>query len=407
MFSDLEKNIINFLKENFNKSYSLKELSLTFGLWKTTVFYWLKKLIKEWVVLENKKSIKIITYSLASNKDINNFIERKTKFYKEIFVQKNLNKKQKLVFVWHYKLENFQLEKLKEKFEIITFKDSPLYLTKEIFISRTKEADIVVIFDFLQIDEEIFEKCKNLKTIISWYLDTSNIDSEIAKKYWVKIFSLKYENNYKKSARREYVFASLFYLLRPIFNAHLDVKVGRFDFRNLNSGEISGKTIWIVWIKYNTLELVSIFRMFWANIVVSNPDNLKIPASNFGLKKYYNLQDTFSLSDVIIFSEEYNSEINIDKYLSQDNIPEYFLILSYNISFSLDKMRELVLNKKIKWLFIDYFNDVVDIYNDFLNSEYKKIYNLPNVVITPEIWFYTDNSMKENKKQVYDILLKI
>gem|GEM_PF-6595125 len=66
------------------------------------------------------------------------------------------------------------------------------------------------------------------------------------------------------------------------------------------------------------------------------------------MKKYYNLQDTFSLSDVIIFSEEYNSEINIDKYLSQDNIPEYFLILSYNISFSLDKMRELVLNKKIK-----------------------------------------------------------
>gem|GEM_PF-6030609 len=56
---------------------------------------------------------------------------------------------------------------MKEKFEIITFKDSPLYLTKEIFISRTKEADIVVIFDFLQIDEEIFEKCKNLKTIIS------------------------------------------------------------------------------------------------------------------------------------------------------------------------------------------------------------------------------------------------
>jgi lactate dehydrogenase-like 2-hydroxyacid dehydrogenase len=59
------------------------------------------------------------------------------------------------------------LEKLKEKFEIITFKDSPLYLTKEIFISRAKDADIVVMFDFLQIDEEIFEKCKNLKTIVS------------------------------------------------------------------------------------------------------------------------------------------------------------------------------------------------------------------------------------------------
>ena len=404
MFSKLEKQIIEFLKKNNNKIFNLKSLSEEFNLWKTTIFYAIKKLISEWIILENKKSIKNISYSLAWNKEINNFIERKINIYKDILVQKDLNKKQKLVFVWHYFLENFQLEKLKEKFEIIIFEDSPLYLTKEIFLSRAKEADIIVVFDFLKIDEEIFKKCKNLKTIVSWYLDTSNIDSEIAKKYWVNIFSLNYENNYKKSARREFIFASLFYLLRPINYAHSDVKVGRFDYRNLISSEISWKTIWIVWIKYNTLELVSIFRLFWANVIVSNPDNLKKNPSEFWLNKFYNLSETFSLSDVIIFSEEYNKEINLDKYLNQEKIPEYFLFLSYNIKYNLDKIRELIINKKIKWLFIDYFNDVVDVYNNFLDSEYKKIYNLPNVIITPEIWFYTDNSMKENKNQVYDIL---
>jgi phosphoglycerate dehydrogenase-like enzyme len=53
---------------------------------------------------------------------------------------------------------------------------------------------------------------------------------------------------------------------------------------------------------------------------------------------------------------------------------------------------------------IDYLPDAIGVFHDFPHSNYRKIINFPNVTITPEIGFYTKESMLRNNREVFDIL---
>jgi phosphoglycerate dehydrogenase-like enzyme len=299
------------------------------------------------------------------------------------------------------------LDKLSNKYEITTFPNSPTYISKELFLHRCQDAEIIINFFSTQLTAEILAKCKNLKTIVSPALSLGFIDQKACKKLGIQTISLDIEKNYKRSARREFVIAALFSLLRPIHTATQDIKMGRFKYSDFNAQEIGGKKIGIVGTKREGKAIIDILRAFGTAIFIANPDNPSACPTELGVNEFVTLEELFEQTDIVVFPEEYNHKLDITPFLSKKDIPQYLLFLSATVEYDLDKLRELIIQKTLSGIFIDYFPEIFKVFKDFPNSQYRKIMNFPNVVITPEIGFYTEESMRENYNQVFKILSQL
>ena len=155
-------------------------------------------------------------------------------------------------------------------------------------------------------------------------------------------------------------------------------------------------------------EIIPVLRTFGCGVMAANPDELAISPSDLGVASYVPLEALFRECDVVIFPESLAKAIHVDeKLLNKDMRARYLLFLSYSLTFDLDLTRSLIISKHITSMVIDYLPDVYNVWKDFPYSHYRKIMNFPNVLITPELGFYTRQSMERNYAQTLHLLQQL
>jgi phosphoglycerate dehydrogenase-like enzyme/predicted transcriptional regulator len=404
--SNNEKEIINFLKEH--GSSTLGELSKSLEKNRSSIYYQLEALIEKEIVVKDELSERNIYYSLQEKEVLKKFINQEKDRLTNLFLNKEpSDKKLKLVFSDDYVLPENMLKKLSDKYEIKTFPNSPQYLSEDLLLYRAKEAEILVNSYSAKIDQSTLKQFDNLKAIVSTTISLNFIDTEACKKMGIDVYGLSREDNYKESARREFAIAALFALLRPIHQSTRDIKMGRFKYSDFKAKEIKGKKVGVVGVKHEGKAILPVLEALQARLFVSDPDGTGTNPEELGVGEFYSVEEIFEKAEIVIFPEEYNFSLDITKFLNEQMSPEYLLLLSATVTYDLDSLRNLVLKGKLKGILIDYFPEVFKVFKDFPHSQYRKIMYLPNVLITPEIGFYTEESIQKNHKQVYEILMNL
>ncbi|NTU72886.1 MarR family transcriptional regulator [Candidatus Roizmanbacteria bacterium] len=401
--------IIEALKQH--GALSLPELTSRLNANKSSLFYQLKTLVEKGYVQEQKKSARNILYSIPDVSELKKLITSQTTQLESLFLTHSrgtYTAKPKLVFSDWYTLPDSMLKTLKDKYEVVTFPDSSAHMTAELFLERCHDAEIIVNAFSLIITRTILKQCPQLKYIVSATLTLDTIDLAACRELGITVIQLDPAKNYKKSARSEFIFTALFSLLRPIYKPAEELKTGKFDYQGFEAHELRGNTVGIVGIKREGRDIAPLLRMFGCNLCIANPDGISAEPVEFGVNEFCTLETIFQKADIIIFPESYESSIELDSRLLTSQMKARYLILaSYTLRFSIDLMRDLLLKNTLKGLAIDYFSDVFNVYDHFPESEYKKLLNLPNVLITPEVGFFTREAMERNHEQTLEILMKI
>jgi phosphoglycerate dehydrogenase-like enzyme len=407
---DTEQRIIEALKES--SPQSLVSLSKTLGANKSSLYYQIDRLVKRGLLRKVARSPKKIEFGLADQEQMKKFIEEQSEDLSALLTPPTApagqeGQKQTLVFTDDYcPTENF-IRQLQTKYNVISYPSSNLFLSEETYLKRIKNADIAISFSSIDLKRSLLKKCSHLKAIIQPMVAPYHVDTKACEDIGIKFFHLSMEHSYKRAARREFVIAALFALLRPIHLATNDLKMGGFDYRYFEATEIKGKKIGVVGTKHEGALVIPTLRTFEPRIYVANPDNPTAEPESLGIAEFSSISDLFKTCDIIIFPEEFANPIDLDEYLSGDKIPPYMAFLSATITYSTDILRQQLLNKKIKGLFIDYFPDRFKAFKNFNLGEYRKIMNFPNVVITPEIGFFTKESMERNYRQLTELLMSL
>ena len=378
---------------------------------RSTLYYQLQSLVKKGVLEESKVSTRRTLYRVAGAGRLRQVIADQQEALAGLLLKSPrttvAGKKPKLVFCDWYVLPEEMLARL-DGFDVVTYPDSPVRISPEAFVLRCAEADVVVTFFSVEITREMLRQCPYLKCIVAASVTTEMIDVEACRELGIEVRTLTPYDYYKKAARREFVFASLFNVLRPVYPAAQALRIGQFDYRGFVAEELHGKTVGVVGVKREGREIIPLLRAFGCGVEAHDPDNTGVAPSELGLTGYVSLAELFARCDMIVFPEEFSRPIKLGTALMNKSMKaRYFLFLSYSLKLDLDVIRELLISRHITALALDYFADVVGVFENFPHSQYRKIMNFPNVVITPELGFYTRQSMGRNNREVLEILQEL
>ncbi|MDB5179212.1 MAG: D-3-phosphoglycerate dehydrogenase [Patescibacteria group bacterium] len=387
---------------------SLPELTKVLKLHRSTLYYQLQSLVKKGILQEVKLSSRRSVYRLVSTERLEKVVEAQRQTLTELLLDSPRTqlrgKRPKLVFTDSYRLTDELMAQLGE-YEVVMHPDSPARISPEAFVLRCQDADVAVTSFSVMITREMLLQCPNLKCIVTASISTEMIDVEACRTLGVQVQSLPASRNYKKAARAEFVFTSLFNVLRPLYPAAEALRLGQFEHRGFTAEELRGKIVGVVGVKREGREIIPLLRAFGCGVEVCNPDGATVAPSDVGVAEFVTLGTIFQECDVVIFPEDFSEMLDLGPDLMNATMrPRYFLFLSYSLKLHLDTIRELIVSRHITALALDYFADVAGVFKDFPRSQYRKIMNFPNVVITPEIGYLTRQSMELNNQQVWEIL---
>lgn len=405
MLDKLDQKIINYLRDK--GEVTLAKAVSDMDVVKSTLFYKLENLVKLGLVRKRIFSKRTVVYILEERGKLELFIKNHTEKLNDLLFQKKINFKNKpsLVFVDAYILPERYIKILSKNFDVKYFSTAESYIDSAKFVSRAKDADIVVCFSSTSLDKETLDKCRNLKYIISPTLDVSYIDLEWCEVKGIKVLHLSDENSYKRNARREFVFAALLSLLRPIKYSSERLKFGgEFVYDDIQSFELGGKKVGVVGVKREGSMIIPVLKLFGCEVLASTTASSNVEPFDVGLKKFVSVKEIIEQADIVIFPEELEVKMDISKFLNNRLKPDFLLFLTHSVTYDVKKLKKLLDRKVLLGVFIDYYPDLFGIFKNFTKSKYKEIINLENVIITPEIGFYTKEAMERNYDQTYKII---
>lgn len=390
---------------------SLEKLAVTLKLNKSTLHYRLKELLAAELITKETLSKKNVVYRLAPPDLRRTYTEKLQQYLNTVLFgeTKKLStaKKPLLVFSDRYLPTSHFFEQITQKYEVVSYPESAPFLEPETFLYRCQEAEVIVTFASLQITREMLLQLPKLRHLVTASISQSLIDKTACQDLGISVHSLPRDDSYKKPARREFVFAALFALFRPLYLASQDLKLGNFDYSAFPAQEINGKTVGLVGGESEVSWVAPILRALGAEVLIAPAKSSHGTPTEFGLSHFSSLETLFTKADIIIFPEEYEQAININAFLSSTMKTEYFLFMTHQVTYDVLKLRKLILQRHVKGIVIDYFPDLFNVFSTFPKSVYRHLYNLPQVLITPEIGFFTQEAMVRNYTQLTEILLSL
>jgi D-3-phosphoglycerate dehydrogenase / 2-oxoglutarate reductase len=283
-------------------------------------------------------------------------------------------------------------EELQKYYEIIDYSDTQLYITPEEFIKRSADADVIVNNFACQLDEKAISQLKktqymNLSTHMYKY-----VDIQALKNSHIHMSHLPYE--YKSVAVAEYVLAQTFALLRSTSQASEQVKTGVNEFRYFVGEQLRGKKVIVFGAEIGTKDVVDLFRGLGVEVAIYAESSHYTP-DYYGLSHFATIEEVFETGDIFYFSwtgDEYRELVGaIDEtFLNMIKRPVYIISVYKHSFIDYQLLRELVYKGLIKGLAFDSFPEIS---ND-QSGDVRRLICLPNVIITPDIGWYTRDSIK-------------
>ncbi len=316
--------------------------------------------------------------------------------------------KPKLAFINYFDLLPKTREELANYYQLIDFSDKELIITPEEFVYRGREAEVIVNNWGCEVDAALLSQLPNLQYMHLSTHSYSYVDLKAAQERGVRISHFK-TDRYKKNALLEYLLAQTFALLRKVESAADEVAGGVKEFRQFRGEQLRGKCAAVFGTNDATKELVLILKNLGLEVIVHNDDKFYDPA-DFGVSRFASITDIQAQADIVYFLNRGalafgNSYYNLDKkILSGFKKPVYIVSVTKHEQIDYDIIRKLIVAGRIKGIAFDFLKEFTQT-APLINGSTGKILYLPNVLITPDISWYTDESVELMNQEVLEYLL--
>lgn len=417
----LSKSQTEILKKLAGRQRTLAEVARDTGLSKPYVMAQLNQLEKSGWVSRSVISPKKIFYELISEAEAGAILaSAQHKLLSSIYTPERRvgeHKKLRLVSAFSLDLSDEQRSKLSNDFDFTEYPERHEQITEELFKLRYRTADVALVeHSFNFVTEDTLNACPELKYLIAmskW--SETYIDRALCERRGIQFFDLSDPAmNYIRSSSTEFLVGSVLSLLRNTVQAEQELLLSSKPLvvrdLQLAGEELFGKTVGIIGVENSGRFAAQVLQQLGATTMFVDPDNKKYDPREWGVERFYSLEDTFSLADVVIYTDNYHKrEVRLDKLMHEHMPVRYVLVLGeypYTKEF-ISTCRALILKKVLVGLHLEYWpahQPVLDVSRSELLSEIRFF---PNVRITPAMGPVTRESVSRRNEYTIRILDQI
>ena len=249
------------------------------------------------------------------------------------------------------------------------------------------------------INEDVLNKCKNLKIIAKYGVGLNNIDLENCRK---KNVAIGWTGGVNKLSVAEMTLGFMLMSTRNLYTTSNELKNGRW---NKSGGfQLSGKNVGIIGLGYTGKELVRLLKPFGCKILVNDIIDQDIYCIENNLKKT-SKEEIFKTSDIVTIHTPYN-------YTTNNMIDMKALKSMRNSAYIINTSRggivnETDLNYALQKNIIS--GAAIDVYLDEPPTDLEFL-KLPNLICTPHIGGNSNEAIEamglsaiEHLKQYYNL----
>lgn len=274
--------------------------------------------------------------------------------------------------------------------EIKKYLKGNLYLFSMTFrnlrkISNKKKIQIISLKSQSSIDKKILEYFPNLKLIITRTVGVDHIDLKACKKIGIAVKNIL---DYGASNIAEHALALLMAGARNIIFANKEVHGGKFDYKDFLGISFKEKTLGVIGTGRIGLELIKLMKNFGMKIVCY--DVIKNEKARKELNfSYISLKNLLKTSDFIsIHVPLLNSTFHLIGEKEIRLMKKEVILVNTSRGEIIDTKALIKNIRKFKAIGLD----VLEGERNFNKS--NPLLKYDNVIITPHIGFYTDESIK-------------
>ncbi len=296
--------------------------------------------------------------------------------------------------------KTYFLDVLKEDEQIIKDNFPNSFISSESLNDKHNDAEILCASIHSKVSRKTINNFHNLKLIITRSVGYDHIDLEYANKKGITVCNIP---DYGSHVIAEFVFALLLSGLRQIDRGDKRVEKNNFSFIGLKGISLKNKTLGIIGtgkIGINVARIASLG--FLMNVLAYDPYPNKKGAKNYNFN-YVDLKEIWKKSDIItlhcpLFPE--NKHLINKKTFSK--MKEGIIIVNTSRGGLIDtnSLVEAIKSKKVSHAFLDVLEHEENI------KESKTLIKLPNVITTPHIAFYADDSVKKMYELSFETIKK-
>ncbi|MEK7128034.1 MAG: NAD(P)-dependent oxidoreductase [Patescibacteria group bacterium] len=314
------------------------------------------------------------------------------------------------------KIAFFGLEQSEQSVFINSFGDAEVYFLAgkldENNTEKAKDADAVCIFIDSDVNKAVLDALPNLKFIATRSTGLNHIDCEYAKIKGVQISNVP---AYGSHTVAEFTFGLILNLSRNIIKANDYIRASSdFNyFPKMEGFDLQGKTLGIIGTGKIGKNVLKIGKSFAMNVLAYDlyPDSAFATENNF---EYKSLDEVVSKSDIITLHTPYNKENH--HLINKENISKmkkgvYLVNTARGELIDTDALiwglkEEIIagagldvlegereLKEEIELLSSSSMSMKIEEYKTLLED--RVLIDMPNVIITPHIAFYTREAVAE------------
>lgn len=254
--------------------------------------------------------------------------------------------------------------------------------------SNFKNAEVLCVMIDSKCSAETLRKCPNLKLIVTRTVGYDHIDLKYAAKKGIKVCNVP---DYGSHVIAEHVFALLLSSIRNVLQGEARTQHQQFSWKGLKGIALQGKTLGVIGTGKIGLNVCRIGSLgFLMNVIAYDVNRDEEKALENHFKYVDSLDEIWKNSDVISLHVPLFPET---KHLINDKTIKKMkdgVVLINTARGGLIDTKALI--KAIKsGKFSDVALDVIE--HETNIKQDKELLKLPNVIITPHIAFYADDSI--------------
>lgn len=208
-----------------------------------------------------------------------------------------------MVKIAFFEVPDNEIEVLKKSLKgyVLKFFHETLTLNN---IGQVKDFDIISVFIYSKIDEQLLNNFSNLKYITTRSMGFDHIDLDTCKKKGIKISNVPH---YGENSVAEHAFGLILSLSRNIHKAYVRNLNENHTINGLEGFDLQGKTIGVLGVGHIGAKVIQIAKGFEMNVLANDCYPDKQLAKKVGFT-YTSLNNLFKKSDVITLHVPYCKE---------------------------------------------------------------------------------------------------
>lgn len=331
-----------------------------------------------------------------------------SEFRKALYPTEYGGTKPRLVFTDSYVLPEPQLQELRHRYDVVTYDESPTYVNDDLLRTRSLDAEVIVRFDFGAVDRKFLRKMPRLRAIVLPNCEPSNIDFQACKEFGVQVRHADIRSQkYFARTQLEYVVNAAFSLMRPLQSASIAVREGQGIWSSKYGEELGGKRVGILFSDSDLSRMVEVFRSLGCDVRAANALASPPLATQFGLQGYSSLREVWDWSDLLVLID--SPQVDLDALLRSPRSPAYLIVTNRKAAFDKSVMADALAGGRIRGLALDYLDEPETVASDTWNASrfLGPLFDLPNVLATPELGVLSTESLKRSYEQTFAMLMDL